>query len=144
MTAKPTTSNATVQGGGQKSSGKLFIMGKQEGENDAHVVTDTFIVHNMPSFVLFDSGATHSFVSRSRALAMDLGEYELVKDSVLIPSGKSVSCSSLYRGVYMLVEEAYLPVNLLEFLMDGFEVVVGRDWLGKYDAMIDYRQKRVS
>ncbi|XP_074297549.1 uncharacterized protein LOC141628287 [Silene latifolia] len=101
-----------VQGGGQKNSGKLFMMNKQEAENDAHVVTGTFLVHNTSSFVLFNSGATYSFVSKSHALDMGLGEYELV--------------------------------NLLKFPIDGFEVIVGMDWLEKYEVKIDCRQKRVS
>ncbi|XP_074277426.1 uncharacterized protein LOC141601064 [Silene latifolia] len=74
---------------------------------------------------------------------MGLGEYKIVKDNVFIPSGESVSCSKLYRDVSMLVEEVDLPVNLLEFPIDGFEVIVGMDWLGRYDAKIDCRQKRV-
>ncbi|XP_074315312.1 uncharacterized protein LOC141651502 [Silene latifolia] len=119
-------------------------MGKQVAENNAHVVAGTFLVHNTPSFILFDSRATHSFVSMSHAVAMGLGEYELVKDSVFIPLEESVSCSKVYRDVSMLVGEVDLPVNLLEFPMDGFEVIVGMDWLGKYDAKIDSRQKRVS
>ncbi|XP_074318166.1 uncharacterized protein LOC141654956 [Silene latifolia] len=119
-------------------------MGKEEAENDAHVVIDTFIVHNTPSLVLSDSGATHSFVSRSHALAMGLGEYELVKDNVFITSGQSVSCSKLYMDVSMLVGKVDLPVNLLEFPMDWFEVIVRMEWLGKCEAKIDCRQKRVS
>ncbi|XP_074301031.1 uncharacterized protein LOC141632377 [Silene latifolia] len=106
-------------------------MGKQEVANDAHVATGTFLVHNTPSFVLFDSEATHSFVSRSHAIAMGLGEYELMKDNVFIPSGESLSCSKLYMDVSMVVGEVDLPVNLLEFPMDGFEVIVGMNWFGK-------------
>ncbi|XP_074300106.1 uncharacterized protein LOC141631317 [Silene latifolia] len=119
-------------------------MGIKEVENDAHVVTGTFLVDNTPSFVLFDSGATHYFVSRGHALALGLGEYELVKDNVFIPSGELVSCVKLYRDVSMLVGEARLPVNLFEFLMDGFEFIVGMDWLVNYNAKIDCRQKKVS
>ncbi|XP_074321484.1 uncharacterized protein LOC141658338 [Silene latifolia] len=72
---------------------------------------------------------------------MGLGDYELVKDNVFIPSGKSVSCHKLYKGVSMVVGQVELPVNLLELSMDGFEVIVGMDWLGKYEAKIDCRQK---
>ncbi|XP_074299882.1 uncharacterized protein LOC141631060 [Silene latifolia] len=75
---------------------------------------------------------------------MGLGENELVKDNVFIPSGELVSCSKLYRDVSMVVGEIDLPVNLLEFPMDRFEVIVRMDWLGKHDAKIDCRQKRVS
>ncbi|XP_074299153.1 uncharacterized protein LOC141630192 [Silene latifolia] len=105
-------------------------MGKQEAENDAYVVTGTFLVHNTPSFILFDSGETHSLVSSGHALAMGLGEYQLVEDSVFIPSGELVSCSKLYRDVSMFVGEVDLPINLSEFPMDRFEVIVVMDWSG--------------
>ncbi|XP_074314026.1 uncharacterized protein LOC141649229 [Silene latifolia] len=52
---------------------------------------------------------------------MGLGEFELVKDDVFIPSGESVSCVKLYKGVSMLVGGVDLPVDLLELSMDGFE-----------------------
>ncbi|XP_074283063.1 uncharacterized protein LOC141607615 [Silene latifolia] len=83
-------------------------------------------------------------MSRGYTLDVGLGKYELVKDSVFIPSGESMSCSKLYRGVSMLVGKVDLRINLLEFPMDRFEVIIGMDWLGKYDARIDCRQKRVS
>ena len=57
-------------------------MEKQAAENDAHVVTGTFLVNNVPSFVLFYSGATHSFVSKSSALALGLENRESIRDSV--------------------------------------------------------------
>ncbi|XP_074291744.1 uncharacterized protein LOC141618539 [Silene latifolia] len=43
-----------------------------------------------------------------------------------------------------MVGQVDLPVNLLEFPMDGIEVIVEMDWLGKYEAKIACRQKRVS
>ena len=50
MEVTPTASSTTVQGN-PKSSGKLFQMEKQAAEDDAHVVTSTFLVNNVPSFV---------------------------------------------------------------------------------------------
>ncbi|XP_074297043.1 uncharacterized protein LOC141627717 [Silene latifolia] len=104
LVAKPTTSASTVQRGGPKNSGKLVMMGKQAVEEDSQVVTGTFLVNHKPTFVLFYSGATHSFLSRGHALTMGLWEFEL----------------------------------------DGFDVIVGMDWLGKYDAKINCCQKKVS
>ncbi|XP_074304076.1 uncharacterized protein LOC141638633 [Silene latifolia] len=44
----------------------------------------------------------------------------------------------------MVVTQVNLPFNLLEFPMDGFEVIVGMDWLGNYEAKIDCHQKKMS
>ena len=67
----PTASARTVQGN-PKSSGNVFQIEKQAAEGDARVVTGTFLVNNVPCFILFDSAATHSFVSKSNALALGL------------------------------------------------------------------------
>ncbi|XP_074298767.1 uncharacterized protein LOC141629696 [Silene latifolia] len=100
-----------VQGGGQKNNGKLFMMSKQEAEEDAHVVTGTFLVNNTSSLILFDSEETYSFVSRGRALS--------------------------------IVGQVDVPVNLLEFPIDGFEVIIGMDRSGKYGVKRDCHKKKV-
>ncbi|XP_074270953.1 uncharacterized protein LOC141594864 [Silene latifolia] len=105
------------------------------------------IMDRLPAGVLTNLKEVYAragHAERGHALAMGLGEYELVEDNVFIPSGESVSNSKLYRGVSMLVGDVDLPVNLLEFPMDGFEIIVGIDWLSKYDAKIDCRQNKVS
>ncbi|XP_074290965.1 uncharacterized protein LOC141617696 [Silene latifolia] len=75
---------------------------------------------------------------------MGLGEYDSVKDNVVIQSGESVSCGRLYKEVSMIIGDVNLPVNLFEFPMGGLEVIVGMDWLGIYKASIDCHQKKVT
>ncbi|XP_074290624.1 uncharacterized protein LOC141617340 [Silene latifolia] len=104
-------------------------MDNKAAEDDAHVITGSFLVNNVPTFVLFDSGASHSFVSSSHAKSMGLGKFVSVKDEVCIPSGESVSCGKLYKGVSMVIRQVDLPVDLLEFHMDSFEMIAGMDWL---------------
>ncbi|XP_074301429.1 uncharacterized protein LOC141632817 [Silene latifolia] len=43
----------------------------------------------------------------------------------------------------MVVGPVELQVDLLKFHRDRFEVIVGMDWFGKYEAKIDYCQKKV-
>ncbi|XP_074298239.1 uncharacterized protein LOC141629073 [Silene latifolia] len=74
---------------------------------------------------------------------MGLREHVLLRDNVFIPSGESVSYNKFYKGVSIVVGQVNLPVNLLECPMDGFEVIVRMDWLGKYEVKIDCRQKKV-
>ncbi|XP_074305111.1 uncharacterized protein LOC141640049 [Silene latifolia] len=119
-------------------------MGKQAAKDDAHVVTGTFLVNSKPTFVLFDSGATHSFVSREHARTLNLEIFDLIMDSVTIPSGESVSCSRVYRSVPIKIGEVVFHCDLIEFPLGGFEVILGMDWLGKYRAFIDCHQKKIS
>ncbi|XP_074292299.1 uncharacterized protein LOC141619177 [Silene latifolia] len=129
---------------GAKRSGKLFMMGKEAAEEDAHVVTGTLLVNSEPTFVLFDSGATHSFISSEHARTLNLKEYDEIKDLVDIPSRDSLPCSRVYRDVSVKIREAIFLTSLIEFPLGGFEVILGMDWLSKYIAFIDCHQKKVS
>ncbi|XP_074278162.1 uncharacterized protein LOC141601758 [Silene latifolia] len=140
---RPTQSASTVQGA-PKTSGKLFAMDKRSPEEDAHVVSGIFLVNSHPCFVLFDSGATHSFMSRSRVLTLGLGEDELAKDDVTIPSGESITCSKIYKAVPVLIHKTNFPLDLLEFPLEGFEIILGMDWLSKHKANIDCYQKKIA
>ncbi|XP_074300755.1 uncharacterized protein LOC141632071 [Silene latifolia] len=70
---------------------------------------------------------------------MGLRKFVSVKDEVFIPSGESVSCGKLYKEVSMVIGQANLPVDFLEFPMDGFEKIVRMDWLGPKRATVSYR-----
>ncbi|XP_074266832.1 uncharacterized protein LOC141590120 [Silene latifolia] len=116
-------------------------MGKEAAKEDAHVVTGTFLVNSKPTFVLFDSGATHSFISREHVRALNLTTYDRVVDSVIVPSGESVPCDRIYTSVPIQIEEVVFHCDLMEFPLGGFEVILGMDWLGKYKAFIDHITK---
>ncbi|XP_028102152.1 uncharacterized protein LOC114301384 [Camellia sinensis] len=57
-TAKPTDNKDTVR------QGRVFALVLGDVQNAATVVLGTFIVHGHFAHVLFDSGSTHSFVSK--------------------------------------------------------------------------------
>jgi len=52
--------------------GRAYIMSKKEASNSGMVVTGTLILNSKPFSILFDSGATHSFISTQAALQSNL------------------------------------------------------------------------
>jgi len=74
-------------------------MQKEEAEDAPNVVMGTFSLRTQLIDVLFDSGATHSFIS-ARLVAM-LGLTPTCKSlllSVTLLDGKTVLCEELYEG----------------------------------------------
>ncbi|KAL4030656.1 hypothetical protein IC575_008906 [Cucumis melo] len=59
------TSGARKKGvvGRPRQQGKVYAMAQQEVEDAPDVITGTILICNVPADVLFDPGATHSFVS---------------------------------------------------------------------------------
>ena len=107
-------------------------MSKSEVESDANIVTGTFLVNFKPAFVLFDSGASHCFLSKSFIEKHSFKPFSSCQAKVTTPSGETFLSKSLYLGMPIFISEIEPPVNLIEFNFKDFDLVLGMDWLRKY------------
>ena len=78
------------------------------------MITSTFSINSIPVKVLFDSGATYSFVSTEilQKLLPILKTVETIDIPIVIPSGRVIRCSKGYVGVPMLIEGVEFEANL--------------------------------
>ena len=54
-----------------QAGGRVYYLeAEEEGNRDPHAVAGTFIVNTLPTKVLFDADATHSFVNPTTATRM--------------------------------------------------------------------------
>ncbi|XP_057517969.1 uncharacterized protein LOC130798888 [Amaranthus tricolor] len=107
-------------------------MSKSEVESDGNIVTGTFLVNSKPAFVLFDSGASHSFLSKSFIEKHSLKPSSSCQAKVTTPSGETFLSKNLYLGMPIVISETELLVDLIEFNLKDFDLVLGMDWLRKY------------
>jgi hypothetical protein len=106
-------------------------------------VTGTFFIANCQATILFDSGATHSFVSSSFTRNCGLiSEWLDVDLAVATPVGKTVVCTLVVRNCPIYVQ-GHVPADLVIFEMSGFDVILGMDWLSMYHACVDCFCKEV-
>jgi hypothetical protein len=109
---------------------------------DADVVYGMFLINSRPASVLFDSGASHSFVTKSFMEKHNIPNYPLMKKLLIrSPRGElrtTHSCPHAkieIRGLIFLVELIILESS-------GIDVIHGIDYLTKYDGVI-YCAKRM-
>jgi hypothetical protein len=93
---------------------------------------------------LFDSGATHSFISSTYVTLCSMTTQPL-KQSITVstPAGDVVSCRKFIVDCPIIIEDRVQPANLVVFQMLGFDIILGMDWLSKYYTNIDCRKKEV-
>ena len=102
------------------------------------VVSGTLPISFGRAFVLFDSGATHLFVSYCFAKASCLESETLdVNLAVSTPIGSTILCTSIVKNCPIMVEGHVMPANLVVLEMNGFDIILGMDWLSKYHACVD-------
>jgi len=90
--------------------------------------------------VLYDSGATHSFVSDSCVKRLGLPVCEL---AVSTPASGLVTTSSLCARCPVEVKGRRYKVNLICLPLQDLEVILGIDWLSANRVLIDCREKRL-
>ena len=96
------------------------------------------------AMVLFDSGASHSFVSSSFVKAhdmkVDVGNH---KWHVRIPTGDTQISKAICMRCPLTIGHLEMPADLVIMEMNDFDIILGMDWLSEYYTFIDCREKKV-
>ena len=109
-----------------------------------NIVSNTLPISYGRAFILFDLGATHSFVLYCFAKAYCLESEALdVNLAVATPIGSTILCTSIVKNCPIMVEGHVMPANLVVLEMSGFDIILGMDWLSKYHACVDCFYKEI-
>ncbi|KAJ9566564.1 hypothetical protein OSB04_002530 [Centaurea solstitialis] len=127
-----------------KSRARVFHLTAEEAKEEPDVVTGTFLVNSLPALVLFDSGASKSFVSSSFCKGFTNVMGRLDKPlKVEIAAEEYRLCSDVYRDVVIELEGVEFKIDLIPIPMREINVVVGVDWLSRNGGHIDCEFERV-
>ena len=94
--------------------------------------------------VLFDTSATHSFISASCVDSFGL-KVERVENSLLIEfhMGMNSRVNKICKKCVITLADRALLVDLRVLDMFGYNVILGMDWLSVYRALIDCHRLRI-
>nr|GEZ71746.1 hypothetical protein [Tanacetum cinerariifolium] len=108
------------------------------------VVTGTIIINSIPARVLYDSGASVSFVSYefSKNLSTPPNKLPFLLE-VEIADNKVLVVSNMYLKVEIEIDDSTFMINLIPIMLEVFDIVIGMDWLDKYNANILCSQELV-
>ena len=115
-----------------------------EATGSSNLVMGSCIITATSCYVLYDSGATHSFVSDACVKRLGLPVCELQCELVVsTPASGLVRTSSLCARCPVEVEGRRYKVNLICLPLQELEVILGMDWLSANRILIDYREKKL-
>ncbi|KAG7594099.1 Zinc finger CCHC-type [Arabidopsis thaliana x Arabidopsis arenosa] len=93
---------------------------------------------------LFDSGATHCFVSPEMVIK---GGFEKERNTeygmVRAAGGQVMYPFGIVRDISVVVNGVDMPTDLIIVKLKKHDVILGMDWLGKYKAHIDCHRGRI-
>jgi hypothetical protein len=121
----------------QVRQGKLNFTTMSDILEGASVLTGTFSINDTPVKILFDSGATHSFISEKRLGKMGLkGSHTTSAYKIITPGGQNTS-NILIRGVCLGLGSKIFPTNLISINLAGMDVILGMDWMTQRKVVLD-------
>jgi predicted aspartyl protease len=91
-------------------------------------MTGTFTIHHQPIVILFDSGATHSFISLKFGTKIGLDSHP-AKGAYMIatPGGKIVS-NQICRNVPIQLGSNLVKIDLLLLDLEGMDILLGTEY----------------
>jgi len=115
-----------------------------EAARSGNLIIVSCVIVGRSLHVLYDSGATHSFVSESKVVELGLLVRELQYDLVVsTPASRLVRTSIVCARCLIEVEGRKYRINLICLPLEGLDVILGMDWLSSNHILIDCNEKKV-
>ncbi|KAI3808912.1 hypothetical protein L1987_24875 [Smallanthus sonchifolius] len=120
-----------------KKNARAFRLNAKEADKMTDVIYGTFLVDNAYAKVLFDSGATQSFIDHKLCKLFDKPLAKLDKTyQVKTANGDLIQVAESLNGCSITLSGHVIPIQLLQMDLDGFDIVLGMDWLATNEAHI--------
>ncbi|GJV34959.1 putative reverse transcriptase domain-containing protein [Tanacetum coccineum] len=111
---------------------------------DSNVVTGTFRLNNRYASVLFDTSADRSFVSTAFSSQIDITPSTLDHYyDVELADGRIIGLNAIIRGCTLNFLNHPFNIDLMPVELGCLNVIIGMDWLAKYQAVIVCAEKIV-
>jgi hypothetical protein len=118
-------------------------MTSEEAQQALDVVLGMFLASSHPATILFDSGASHSFISSSFVAKHSL-PIATMKHTMLVSSPEGeMRTKHICPVVSISIRGVDFPSNLILLDSKGIDIILGMDWLSKYDGVIQCARKAV-
>jgi hypothetical protein len=123
--------------------GRVNHMTSDEAQQAQDVVLDMFLASSHPATIIFDSGASHSFISSSFVVKHSLS-IATMKHTMLVSSpGGEMRTKHICPAVSITTIGVDFLSNLILLDSQGIDIILGMDWLSKYDRVIQCTRKAV-
>ncbi|XP_073291041.1 uncharacterized protein [Primulina huaijiensis] len=128
-----------------KTNARVYALTQEDADNSNDVVAVTMLINKIPAYVLFDCGATYSFMSKRFSKKLGTKPDNLEEPyRVATPTNRILETRTLYQDISVLIENQNFKANLIQLNMVEFDVILGIDWFAKNHSLVDCHGKTVT
>jgi hypothetical protein len=138
-----TTNNATDKN--IKKTGRIYYT-QVATTPEEPVMMGTFLVANHPAIILFDSGASHTFISKKFVEKYCIPCIESREGFIIHLLGGQIFTKEVAFHVPVTLAERDFPTNMIVLKGQDIDVILGMNWLAQHKAILntDLRTIRLS
>src|SRR3954471_23441850 len=125
------------------SCARVTHVNMEEARESPRMVMGTLLVNSVPASVLFDSGASHSFMSQLFAHLHGLAMEPLATSLAVNAVGSQSRATMMSPDTTIAIVGLLFPAPLIILKSSNIDVILGMDWLGAHDAHIHCATKTV-
>jgi hypothetical protein len=115
----------------------------EEAQEAPDVIIGMFLINDTSTVVLFDSGASHSFISIAYVGKHNLPLALLMYQMIVSSLGGDMPARQLCTKVNLKIRGVDFIANLIVLESKGIDIILGMDWLSKHKVLIDCAKKSV-
>jgi hypothetical protein len=112
----------------------------EEAQEAPDIVIGIFLINDTSVVVLFDSGASHSYISAAYVRKHNLPLALLRCQMIVSSPGGDMPARQLCPKVNLKIRGVEFIANLIILKSKSIIVILGMDWLSKYKVLIDYKK----
>ncbi|XP_047177102.1 uncharacterized protein LOC124844252, partial [Vigna umbellata] len=140
----PNAGRNQPRGGRAQASGRVYAITSAEAASSGNLIIGECMLFGRSCCALYDSGATHSFISKACVEKLGLEVSEMQFDLVVsTPAAGEVRTSTMCVKCPIEVEGRKFKVSLICLPLQGLEVILGMDWLTANRILIDCGAKEL-
>ena len=127
------------------TQGRVYAIIPQIEPVDQSVIQGMFLLSHLLAKILFDYGASHSFVSTCSVDVLGL-EVETLEELFHVSSllRTRVRIDQICRDCKLDISGILLTVGLQVMDISDFDVILGMDWLTAHRVVIDCDSRRIT
>ena len=118
-------------------------MAAETAQEARDVVFVMFLVNSAPTSVLFDFGASHSFISAQFIAKHGIPVHSLPNHMLVSSPGGNMKAMYHCVGVSFKIMDREFRANFIVLDSSGIDVILGMGWLSKVDAVIQCAKRSV-
>jgi hypothetical protein len=121
----------------QVRQGRINFTTLAELPDGAPVMSGTFFIHHQPVVTLFDSGATHSFISNNCGTRLGLNSCPIQGSYMISTPGGKIISNQIIKSVPIQLGSIEIKTDLVLLHLVDTDIILGTNWMTEHRVQLD-------